>query len=144
MWVQQWNRLFCIPSFTFWSHMVIPYPGKEQGWYLQGQGYTAFPLCPTLYLCAEQMAPPEHSSCCNALAGKMFELHSLTQDGDEGCLGIISLGNLELVTSMCTSQYSGEQDGINGSAASWHRAQSLGLKWGPGYGPTEGKLWQQW
>lgn len=130
-------------------HLLFPnggsLPGKEQGWYLQGQGQTAFPVCPTVHLCAEPwMAPTGHSSCCSALAGKMFELHSLTQDQDEGCLGIISLGNLELVTSM----YSGEWDGTDGSAASWHiishLPQPLGLKWGPGYGPTEGELWQQW
>lgn len=97
MWVEQCERLLCFPSFTFCSQMVVPYPGKEQGWYLQGQGYAAFPLCPTLHLCAEPwMAPTGHSSCHSALAGKMFELHSLTQDRDERCLGIISLGNLEL------------------------------------------------
>lgn len=60
-------------------------------------------------------------------------------------MGIISLSNLELVTSVCTSQYSREWDGTNGSAASWHiishLPQPLALKWGPGYGPTEGKLW---
>lgn len=75
---------------------------------------------------------------------------------DPGCLGIIFLGNLELVTSMCTSQYSGQWDGTDGSAASWHiisshlpaaswhiishLPQPLALKWGPGYGLTEGKL----
>lgn len=94
------------------------------------------PLCRTM-----------DGSCCSALAGKMFELHSLTQDWNEGCLGIIFLGSLQLVTSMCTSQYSGQWDGTNSSAASWHiishLPQPLALKWGPGYGPTEGKLWQQ-
>lgn len=73
---------------------------------------------------------------------------SLTPNQDEGCLGIISLGNLGLVTSVCTSQYSGEWDGTDGSAASWHiishLPQPLALKWGPGYGPTEGRSWQQW
>lgn len=56
----------------------------------------------------------------------------------------ISLDSLELVTSMSTSQYSGEWDGTDGSAASWHIishvTQPLALKWGPGYGPTQGRL----
>ena len=83
--------------------MVVPHPGKEQAPCLQGQGYTCVsqlaPLC-------GRLAPTGHSSCSNALAGKTFELHSLTQDQAEGHLGLSCLGDLGLITSTFTARYS--------------------------------------
>ena len=67
--------------------------------------------CTQLAPLCRGLAPTGDSSSCSALGGKTFELHSLIQDQAEGHLGLICLGDLGLVTSACTSQYSGDQDG---------------------------------
>ena len=111
MWAEQYERLVCFSSFTFCSQMVVPHPGKEQGWCLQRQSYTWISTAPSLHLCAEGWLPWGTASAAMHWGGKTFELHSLIQDQAEGQLGLICLGDLGLVTSVSTTQYSGDQDG---------------------------------
>lgn len=59
MWAEPYERLACFSSFTFCSQMAIPHPGKEQGWCLQGQGYTCIFTALSLCLYAEGRLPQD-------------------------------------------------------------------------------------